>query len=78
MDKHSHALGQKRLKTLAMLSIQHDLSRVQNNWKFGTGKCQTSEFKTTWNLEKTSSDWEKNVLNSHPTRNSKSGTPASF
>ena len=25
-----------------MLSIQHDLCRIQNNWKLGTGKSQTS------------------------------------
>jgi hypothetical protein len=27
---------------LAMVSIQHDFCHVQNNWKNGTGKSQTS------------------------------------
>ena len=37
-----NTIGQKSLNTLAMLSIQHDFCRIQNNWKLGTGKSQTS------------------------------------
>ena len=52
-------MGQKKLNTLAMQSIQHDLCLVQNNWKLGTGKSQTSmSSEKTITLKKICFDWE--------------------
>ena len=41
-QKVDNAMSQKGFNTLVMLSIQHDFCHVQNNWKLGTGKSQTS------------------------------------
>jgi hypothetical protein len=58
----------------------YDFCHVQNNWTLRTGKSRDfSEFKTTRNPgKKSTSDWEKDVLNGHPTQNSKLGTGASL
>jgi hypothetical protein len=46
-------MGQKSLKTLAMMSVQHDFCCVQKNWKLGTRKSQTSvNLRHNWELWK--------------------------